>query len=254
MNKTILISLFLIFTSNIYGQKNNDSTIFATGFEPAFHNIALLQAPKGRFYYKNTDIVYLAFGKNFWDRFEIEIGILPNPAFYFFAMAHAKAKLVFPISDKLKFGFGYNISFINIAISYSPNVNFKQEIFTGISYKKSKSLHSFNLHFGQIQNVMDIGYGGQLAYSMTYVYMNNFSKKWSIISDNKLYIVPIKFNFQDELEGYGDFNFFLFENLIAFRHHSKRQSIDFGALYFFGMKEWEFKFTPTPYISYSLNF
>ncbi len=255
MKILFFIILFFLLTISIFSQKSSDSLKFTTGLEPVYHNIALLQAPKGKFYYKNTDILYSAFGKNFWDRLEIEIGIFPNPLFLIFDIGNVKSKFVFPISDKLKLGFGYNFTGIIIMQDFSHVFYYKQEICTGITYKNTNSLHSLNFYFGQIQAGYNIGYtDGYFAYSASYIYIKNLSQNWSVLSDNKLHIVHIDFHFPKYLGNYGDFNLFLLENVLAMRHHSNRHGLDFGIHYFLGMKHWEFKFTPLPYVAYYLCF
>ncbi len=257
MKKTIaIISTILLFGGILNGQNNTDSTAFSTGFEPAYHNVAILQTSKGRYYYKNTNAIFNTFGKNFANRFEVELGVLPNPLFPLFEMANFKARYVYPISEKLNFGCGYNIGEIGTLLIYMYfTFYYKQEVFTGITYKNNRSLHSFNLHFGQIQGAFyEYNIKNMWAFSSSYVYMNNFSRYWSVISDNKFYVIRVDYDFPKEYGNYGDFNLYVLENVMAFRYHAKRHNLDFGVWYLLGMKEWEFKFNPAPYISYSLNF
>lgn len=255
-NYLILFLLPLLIFSEVQkvkAQNTLDSSFHTTEFAAPFHNIALLTAPKGKFYYKSIDIVHNSIGKNFGNKVEIDFGeiFVPIPLAISTVSVNLRIKCVIPISDNLLFGAGYSTVFLG---SFPLEVlDFaKHEFFAGFTYNpQNNNLYSLNFNFGPYVNFADLDYIDWPSYSITYVYIHKFNKNWSLVSDNKLALLKVIYQAPDD---YKNFNLYANENILSVRKREQNNLITFGLMYYVGVRKWKPIFIPLPYFSYTVSF
>ncbi|MBN2892162.1 MAG: hypothetical protein JXL97_09860 [Bacteroidales bacterium] len=247
MKNYCLLLLIISFSFNIFSQ-NIDSTKMFKGFEMAYHNVPVFQAPKGKFYYKNSELFYQSFGKNFWNVLEIETGAWLPPIKAL--SGYFQSRIILPIHKKINFGvtgsvFGSAYDFPSLKIRD------KYEIAAGLSYKSNKSLHAINICYDNIIAVNYITMFKIYGFGFDYTLIKQFTNNVFFISDNKISYATIDFL---EPDNFGNRKILLLEQNTAVRHFEKKHAFNIGILTYIGyyQKDKQFKYKLLPYFSYQL--
>lgn len=262
---TVLCALVLIYMS---ANAQNENANLLSGFENGFHHTPVYQTSKGKWYYKNTDIVINSVGKNFYNLFETEIGggtVFPNRPHtpVYFRLKHSSK-----ITNNWRYGIMTSIIDYNYLSRWHgwivrSDIFRKIEFSAGLTYQNYYYLHSLNFNISQMNHLRadtrtldnfraDFSlYKKFRSASITYLFIAKWNSDWGLVADNKLYITNVDFLFSED---YCNFNFFLFEQMVAFRKTDGWYIKDFGALLFLGIKGNEKKITIVPYFSYSTFF
>ncbi len=270
--KQLKIFFFLLSLSYFVKGQNIDSSGYTTGYEVGYHNVALFQAPKNKWYFKNKNFLLSSIGKNFNNRFEVEAGVLNlfrpyEPKFLMgrLFLFQIKTRFIYPINKKVSVGImtNYsNLSFYDYKLrdgSRPEGSISKLELSSGLTYKEYKAIHSVNVNYGQAFNTSYPEDKNKSlttniwlsAYSFTYYFNRELKNNWNFIAENKFNVVSTHFQLPDN---FGDSSFFLLEQILFFRKHEDTHIISFGLLSYFGIRGNQIKYTPIPYLSFAKNF
>lgn len=99
------------------------------------------------FFYKNTNVLFNGVGKNFSGKFEINI---EGVSLLLWSLLHSNIKSVHKINDNLSFGIGAGVSFSYFFIVAPDYYALKYEFFSGLTFKRLKSIHSINFSFDKV--------------------------------------------------------------------------------------------------------
>lgn len=246
--KVLTTFIVLMLSTTLSISQTTDTIKLITGFEGAYHNIPVLKAPKSKFYYKNTGVLYSAIGKNFWNIAEAEVGVLK---FFWIYSGYIQTRIVIPITSKISYGISggalgsYNLSVIRDKYNFS----------TGLNFKTKNAMHSFNANYDYAYFVY-FYYSNKpvrkfYGYSMSYNLITNLTNSTKIIFNEKNYIVTIDFLLPDN---YGNKDILLSEQSFIFRKTYSKSNLDFGIITFLGKYQKQIKFALFPYLSFTYYF